>query len=137
MTRMAGARAVLTMALLGGPAWHSGCAAVVVYAYANGETTHDVDAPLEEVWEAALGAFEDLDLPVASSSLDGDSGKIRSRTPGGEEITLRLVQRKVDLTRARVRIGLFGDEKRSRQIIRSIEGRLGLAAPADSAAAAP
>ncbi len=137
MTKTACARAFAAFVLLGLAAWHGGCAAVVVYAYANGETTHDVNAPLEEVWEASLGAFEELELPVASSSRDEDSAKIRSRTPGGDEITLRLQQRKVDQTRAKVRIGLFGDEKRSQQIIRSIEGRLGLAAPADSAAASP
>ena len=68
------------------------------------------------------------------SSRDEDVGKIRSRTPGGDEVTLRLQQRRVDQTRAKVRIGLFGDEKRSQQIIRSIEGRLGPTAPADAAA---
>ncbi|MCW5775502.1 MAG: DUF3568 family protein [Phycisphaeraceae bacterium] len=111
----------------------AGCAAVVVYAYANGETTHDVDAPLEEVWEAVLGAFEDLELPVASSSRDEDSARIRSRTPGGEEITLRLQQRRVDQTRTKVRIGLFGDEKRSQQIIKSIEEKIEPRAPPDAA----
>jgi len=134
MALTARVRTVAALALLGALAWHPGCAAVVVYAYANGETSHDVDAPLDEVWAASLAAFEELELPVAASSRDEDSGRIKSRTPGGDEITLRLQQRKLDRTRAKVRIGLFGDEKRSQQIIRSIEGRLGLTAPADAAA---
>ncbi|MCL4741626.1 MAG: DUF3568 family protein [Phycisphaerales bacterium] len=134
MTGKARAHTLAAFLLLATLAWHGGCAAVVVYAYANGESTHDVNAPLDDVWAASLAAFDELELPVAASSRDEDSGRIKSRTPGGDEITLRLQQRKVDQTRAKVRIGLFGDEKRSQQIIRSIEGRLGLTAPADAAA---
>ena len=104
-----------------------GCAAVVVVAYANGELKRDLAAPMDRAWEASREAVRDTGLEVSSEVRGPSSGRILAKTPGGDDVTLRLDARGEDLTRARVRVSLFGDEKRSREILGAIESRLGLA----------
>ncbi|MGA4643083.1 DUF3568 family protein [Limisphaera sp. 4302-co] len=128
---------------LAGPVWglllmismlSSGCVALLVggaaaagagtVAYVQGELRSTEDAPFERAWTAAQRALRDLEMPVTAQEKDGLSGRIIARAAGDRKVTVRLRKVTGTTTEIRIRVGTWGDEAASRQILESIQRRL-------------
>jgi len=119
----------LALALVG-----SGCALLVVggaaaagagtVAYVRGELQATVDGALDKTWSATLGALKDLQMPVTDQQKDGLSGKLTARAMGDKKVTVRLKKVTGTTTQIGIRVGTWGDEVRSRQILDQIKTRL-------------
>jgi len=112
----------------------SGCVALLVggaaaagagtVAYVRGELRSTEDAPFERAWAAAQRALRDLEIPVTAQEKDGLSGRITARAAGDRKVTVRLRKVTGTTTEIRIRVGTWGDEAASRQILESIQRRL-------------
>jgi len=109
------------VALLVGGAAAAGAGTV---AYVRGELRSTEDAPFERAWTAAQRALRDLEMPVTAQEKDGLSGRIIARAAGDRKVTVRLRKVTGTTTEIRIRVGTWGDEAASRQILESIQRRL-------------
>lgn len=110
----------------------SGCLAVAAgaaagagtYAYMQGEMNTTMEAPLDRVWAATQRAVEQLQFDIESDAIDALQGRMTVRRADGTRIRIRLEQETGSLTDVSVRVGVFGDEARSRLILDKIRENL-------------
>lgn len=124
----------LLLGLLLGCILNVGCVALLVggaaaagagtVAYVRGELRSTLDAPYERVWSATQRALADLEMPVTAQEKDGLTGQITARATGDRKITVRLRKVTGTATEVRIRVGTWGDEAVSRQILEQIQRRL-------------
>jgi hypothetical protein len=119
----------LALALLLGA--QSGClvaaaagAGAATYAYASGELTAHVDAPVSEVGPAARAVFEEMGGMITTYEPGSVEAKIYARLPNDKrvEVLARPVTEKA--TKLNVRVGTFGDESLSRTVVEKIRAKL-------------
>lgn len=109
-----------TLLLLGGAA-AAGAGTVV---YVRGELQTTVDATLDGAWRASRDALKDLQMPVTAETKDGLTGKLTARTAGDKKVTIRLKKVTDTTTDLSIRMGTWGDETASRQLLEQIKKRL-------------
>jgi hypothetical protein len=80
--------------------------------------------PLDTVGAATRTALEKLDLVAIDSAVDGLEGKLSARMASGSKVTVKLKALDLASTNVSVRVGTFGDEAASEQIIRYIDREL-------------
>ncbi len=111
----------------------SGCAAVLVggaaagagaVAYVRGELKSVEAASLDKTWTATLAAVKDLEFAVTDRSKDGLSAKLSARGSGDRRIQVELAKSGEKMTEVRIRVGVFGNETLSRQVLEKIKSRL-------------
>ena len=111
----------------------SGCAAVVVggaaaagagYLWFNGNLEHTLDSALPKVEVATRQALEGLDLVGIETRADKLKGRVTARMADGTKVTVKLKAMDFETTSVRIRVGTFGDQAISEQILRHIERRL-------------
>lgn len=110
----------------------SGCVVAAVgaaagygaYEYGNGTATGVAGAGLDRTYRAALAAVEKLGLTLKSKTRDATAAELNCVEPDHTGVTISLARRSGDFTAIMVKVGLFGDEARSRQIIQSIKDNL-------------
>ena len=120
--------AVLMAAIL---SFGSGCALFLVggaaaagagtVAYVNGELEETEDVAYETAYNAALAAMSDLQYTVVDKSRNLLTIKIVARTIGDKRIQVMLDKQSASVTEIRIRVGTFGDESLSRQILDKIK----------------
>ncbi|NGO39696.1 DUF3568 family protein [Limisphaera ngatamarikiensis] len=126
--------AAVTGALLLVALASSGCVALLVggaaaagagtVAYVRGELQSTLDAPFDRAWTATVRALGDLGMPVTAQEKDGLSGRITARAAGDRKVTVQLRKVSGTATEVRIRVGTWGDEGASRQILEQIQHRL-------------
>ena len=107
----------------------SGCFALVVgaaagaggYAWIKGEVQEELQHPLAKVHEAALKALKKMDLAVTYEKKDDLSGSIESRFADGDAIKITTKYLTRNSTQIFIRVGTFGNEERSRQILDTVK----------------
>jgi len=109
------------VALLVGGAAAAGAGTV---AYVRGELQSTLDAPFDRAWTATVRALGDLGMPVTAQEKDGLSGRITARAAGDRKVTVQLRKVSGTATEVRIRVGTWGDEAASRQILEQIQHRL-------------
>lgn len=94
-------------------------------AYVRGElqTTHP--ASPDRTREAALGALNDLAIPVKSAKKDALGGSIEATRADGTAARVILESAGPGATAVKIRVGMLGDEEASKAIHRKIAERLG------------
>ena len=112
----------------------SGCAAVLLtggaaagagaVAYVRGELKSTEPAALDKAWAATLTAMSDLEFAVTTKEKDALSGRVIARGAGDKKIQVDLKSLGDRQTEIRIRVGLFGDETISRQVLGKIKNRL-------------
>jgi hypothetical protein len=110
----------------------SGCIAVAAgaaagygaYTYQEGRVSGTTGASLDRTYAAALAALQDSGLSIDEKLRTSHSASITAHTADRTEVTLDLAKRASSMTRVDIRWGLMGDEKRSRQLLSAIKGRL-------------
>jgi hypothetical protein len=126
---------VAGLALMGGGclAVAAGTAAVaggaVGYCYLKGKVPQEFNASLDDTWTATRQALADLNMPVASTEREGDSGFIECRAEGDTvRITLSAQPGKQatdpTVTRVAVRVGTFGDQALSERVLAQVAAHL-------------
>ena len=111
----------------------TGCAAVLIgagagagagtVAYVAGELKAQEEVSLNRAWNASVRAMEDLEFTITSKEKDAFNAKLTARGAGDKKIQVKLKKQVEKVTEIRIRIGVFGDESMSRQILEKIKGR--------------
>lgn len=120
--------AALSLAVL------NGCAVLVVggaaaagagtVVYLDGELKDTQSYSLEAVYSASLAGLKDMQFSVVNSSKDTINAKILARTATDTKVQITLTKQSPTLTEIRIRVGTFGDEQMSRQILDKIKAHL-------------
>jgi hypothetical protein len=120
----------LSLAMMFVAATQSGClllagaAGVVSYAYADGDLTGYEDADLPRTMAATKLAMNDLKYEILSTESDTEGGKVEARVGTENKAVIHLIRKSEKVTKVKVRIGTFGDETASREILNKLEGHL-------------
>lgn len=108
-----------------------GCAAAVVgggaagtVLYMKGDLEKTIHAPYDQVYEAGLSGLKDLGLDVAETGKGTEKASIKSRRLDGKPIRINIAPQTKETTRISIRVGTFGDEQSSREILDAIEAHL-------------
>jgi hypothetical protein len=109
----------------------SGCALFVVgaaagagagaYAYVNGELKETEGVSYDTACNATLAAMNDLQYAVVSKPKDAAAATITARTATDKKIVVTLTKQSATSTEIRIRVGTFGDEPLSRQLLDKIK----------------
>ena len=105
----------------------SGCAAVIAagvgagagvgtYKYVEGNLMRDYNGPPDTLWEATLTAMDDLQVASEVKERDYFGGLIRGIMHDGTNVTIRMRRLTDNSTEVGVRVGLFGDRRKSETI---------------------
>jgi len=94
--------------------------------YIGGELKQAYAAPMERTWDASIAAADELKVKTTEKSIDNlDQNRvIKGKTEDGKDLQISLEKLGKDVTMVKVRIGLFGDEKKSRTIHETIAKNL-------------
>jgi len=93
-------------------------------AYLQGELKANLDAPLAKVLKAADATMKEMKLKVLERTEGVERGKIIANAPGDKRLEVRLEKLTPNATEVRIRVGVFGDEDLSREILEKIQKRL-------------
>ena len=105
----------------------SGCAVVIAtavgvgvgfgtYKYVDGNLQRDYIGPPDTLWEATLTAMDDLKVALEVKERDYFGGLIKGIMHDGTKITIKMKRLTDNSTEVGVRVGVFGDRKRSEVI---------------------
>ncbi len=90
----------------------------------NRELKAFVGAGHKDVHAAALHVVDDLGLTVEDEALDAFQGVITARTATQDKVTIQSYRKGDNATTVEIKVGSFGNEGRSRQILEGIETNL-------------
>jgi len=76
---------------------------------------------IDKVYGATLKAMEELKLPVLQKSVDSMSGEIVARDVADKKITITLNATTDGMTKLSIKVGMLGDEAKSRLIYEQIK----------------
>jgi Protein of unknown function (DUF3568) len=93
-------------------------------AYLNGELKDTESASLAAVETAAKAGLQDLQIAVIRDTRTAIDAKIYARTATDTKITITLTRQAPALTAIGIRVGTFGDEPLSRQILNKLKAHL-------------
>jgi hypothetical protein len=110
----------------------TGCGAAAVgaaagagaVAYANGTLGSKAAGTVPVVQQATVDALNDLNLPVTGQRGDAASGQLQSRYSDGTNLTIDLKKASASVTDIGIRVGRFGDQTRSQQVLDAINRHL-------------
>jgi hypothetical protein len=115
----------LALVLPGCLAAAAGAAASVgAYAYSQGEVWSTVRGSLDDAYEATTLALDELGLRVVQEARDAFGAHVVATQVQGPRVSVDLVSEAERVTRIGVRVGLLGDEEKSRAILRAIRENL-------------
>lgn len=110
----------------------SGCAALVLGAaggaagavYVMGKLEAELDASVPAVHRATLAGLKDMGLPVNREQSDQMTSHVESQFADGKKLVVNSRQKTESVTAIRIRVGVVGDEERSRRVLDAIKQRL-------------
>ena len=110
----------------------SGCLALAVGAaggaagavYVMGKLTDEVNHPLPVIHDAAVAAMKDLELNLSEDRVDKISAHMESAFSDGARVWIDMESVSDSRCRITIRVGLTGDEVRSRKIHDAIKQHL-------------
>jgi hypothetical protein len=106
-----------------------GCAACLIggaagggtVAYVAGELKSIEEVSLDRAWTASKKAVGDLEFAITNMEKDAFYGQLTARGAGNKKIKIKLEKESDTVTEIRIRVGIFGDESMSRQILDKIK----------------
>lgn len=101
-----------------------GGAGTSAVAFATGELRSTEATALAELDAACASAVDVLGYDEVETDRDADHIRWRARTASGDPVDIRLSARTEDSTELRIRIGVFGDEAKSRLVLEQIHQSL-------------
>lgn len=121
---------VLMLAVLMGtsscvaPLLVGGAAGAGGFAYYKGELVRTYSKSVGRCYSASLTAIKTLRLPIVKKSKDAFGASIESRMSYKKTVYIRIKGATDKTTEISIRVGLFGDEKKSARIFKTIEKHL-------------
>lgn len=117
--------------LMSAAAVQTGCLAVAAgaagagtVAYIRGELNASLDGSLASVSKAARGAIDDLKFARISETSDALVTILIARTADDTRVEVRVERVTDSLSKVRVRVGVFGDERVSHLILERLKSQL-------------
>jgi hypothetical protein len=107
-----------------------GCAAALVgagagtVAYIRGDLEAVVESNIDATYQASVKALGQLEITPTSKAKDALTAKIVGRDADDKKVTIKLARTADNLTKLSIRIGLIGDETKSRIIYEQIKKNL-------------
>lgn len=92
--------------------------------YVMGKLTEDVSAPVANVHAAAKAAIADLGIPVIQDKSDALSAHLESEFSDGKRVWIDIEKKSETISTLTIRVGLTGDEVRSREILAKVKHHL-------------
>ncbi|MDX1411472.1 MAG: DUF3568 family protein [Nitrospirales bacterium] len=92
--------------------------------YVMGKLEDEVDAPVPKVQRATLAAFKSLELPIDKERGDKLAAELESETADQKKIWISINSLTPARSKIVIRVGIFGDEVRSHQILKAVRARL-------------
>ncbi len=92
--------------------------------YSMGTLKSVEPATIDKVYDATLKALDELKLAVLQKNADSMSGKIVARDVADKKITISLTATTDGNTKLTIKVGLLGDEAKSRLIYELIKKKL-------------
>ncbi|WP_447978626.1 DUF3568 family protein [Candidatus Nitrospira bockiana] len=114
-------------------AWSvAGCAALLIGAaggtagavYVLGKLKEEVNQPVPVVHEATVQALKDLEVRVVDDKADKLTARTEGELADGRQVWIDLQAKGERATELTIRVGVMGDEARSRRILEAITRRL-------------
>lgn len=113
-------------------ATQSGCGALLLVggagtsaiAFATGELRSQEEHSLTALDQACALAVEALAYDEIETEREEDRIRWRARTAGGDPVDIQLISKGPEETELRIRVGVFGDETRSRLVLEQIHQSL-------------
>jgi len=110
----------------------AGCVAFVAGAagggtgavYVLGDLEKDIARPVPVVQRASVSALQELGLPIQSQTGDQLSARIESEFADGKSVRIDIESEQQNRSKLSIRVGVFGNERRSRRILEAIERHL-------------
>lgn len=112
----------------------SGCAGALVAGgaalgattvlFVQGEMETEFSSPIQEVYQATLVAMERLQFDVIEQRYKPHQGIVRAEMADGKIVRVKIVPQKRKSTRVSVRVGVFGDESISSEVLLAIWNEL-------------
>ncbi len=101
-----------------------GAGAAGTVAYVRGDLETVETAGLETLYKASLEALDEPELAVIQKAKDAMTAEIISRDAEDKKIRIKLKSTAEGMTELSIRIGMFGDETKSRLIYEAIKKEL-------------
>ncbi len=108
----------------------SGCVVVAAgagagaVAYVRGDLDTTLDAGLHRTVQASRSAIQQLAFAQVSEKSDALNGVIIARTAEDKKIEIKLERTGDNLTKIKIRVGVFGDEALSMALLDKIKANL-------------
>ena len=110
---------------------NSGCPALLLggaagagsVAYITGELKSTEEVSMSRAWRATQKTMNDLGFAITSMEKDAFYGQITARGAGDKKVKIKLERQSDKLTGIKIRVGMFGDEPLSMQILNNIRKR--------------
>lgn len=107
----------------------SGCFGLLVgaaagagtFAFVSGDLEYNFDASVEQAHSASIRALRKLALPVSQDIHDKHNAKIKSTYADGKDITIAVTALTEKSSKIQIRVGVFGDQTRSENILNTIK----------------
>ena len=101
-----------------------GGAAAGTVGYVSGDLNATIDGGFQSVIDAADSAIRENSITQVSKDVTLHSAVYELRTLQDDKILLTINRAARDLTNITIRVGVFGDEPLSRNILKEIENRV-------------
>jgi len=98
-----------------------GVGAAGTVAYVRGDLQTVESADIDAVYKAVLKAIDELELSITQKTKDAMTAKIVARDAQDKKITIKLGATVEGATKLSIRVGLFGNERKSRLIYEQIK----------------
>jgi hypothetical protein len=102
-----------TAALVAGGA----AAGIGTYKYIKGELQSTEKVSLDKAYSATEKAIEELEFTITSKQKDAFDGEVIARRATGKKVTVKLKRLSDSVTEIKIRVGTFGDEYISKDIL--------------------
>jgi hypothetical protein len=94
------------------------------YAYVKGELKAGQPESLDRTWAATRQAVKDLQFKVTRSDKDALSARLTAKTALDKTVDIVLKRLPDDTTEIRIRVGTFGDQSASEEVLEKIRARI-------------
>ncbi len=99
----------------------SGCTAAIL----GGKAGTNLNAPVQEVYNAALEQVQEANMPVLKKQAAAGAASIRAEYADGTPVWINIEKVSPEYSRINVRVDRFGNDYRAYRLLQNIEDRLG------------
>lgn len=94
------------------------------YAYVTGVLKSDLEHDLADVYDASQKAMKALEFAEGNKAKDALQALVEAKMADGTNVTIKLKKKTESTTEVSIRVGTFGDEKKSIMILDEIKKAL-------------